>query len=144
MDTFRFRYPISVRYGDLDPQWHVNNARFLSYTEQTRFAYLLELGLFDGHSFQELPLIVADVHCRYHAPISANVTVVVSTGVINIGNKSLTMGSTITSEDGKTLHAELETVMVGYDYHTKSSMPIPDEIRARVEAYEGKTFQKKG
>jgi acyl-CoA thioester hydrolase len=64
MNSYRFEYPITVRYGDLDPQWHVNNARFLTFAEQARFAYLMRLGLFDGKSFWDLPLIVGDIHCR--------------------------------------------------------------------------------
>lgn len=142
MNSFRFNYPIAVRYGDLDPQWHVNNARFLTFAEQARFAFLMELGLFDGTSFWDLPLIVGDIHCRYLVPIDPGVTVIVSTGVLSIGNKSLVMGSKITSEDGKVVHAEIETVMVAYDYHTKKAVPVSDELRATLETYEGKTFSK--
>lgn len=142
MTLFRFHYPISVRYGDLDPQWHVNNARFLSFAEQARFAYLVELGLFDGKSFWDLPLIVGDVHCRYKVPIDPGVTVDVATGVISIGNKSLVMGCQIASTDGSVVHAEMETIMVAYDYRTKSAVPITDDLRAKFETYEGKTFPK--
>ena len=142
MDKYRFHYPIAVRYGDLDPQWHVNNSRFLTFSEQARFAYLVELGLFDGKSFWDLPLIVGDIHCRYFVPIDPGVTVVVSSGVIEIGNKSLKMGSLITSEDGSVLHAEIETIMVAYDYRTKKAVPVSDDLRAVFEKYEGKKFPK--
>ena len=36
MDDFKFHHPIEVRYSDLDPQGHVNNARFLTFFEQAR------------------------------------------------------------------------------------------------------------
>lgn len=140
MNNYRFNYPITVRYGDLDPQWHVNNARFLTFAEQARFAFLMELGLFDGKSFWDLPLIVGDVHCRYRVPIDPGVTVIVSMGVVSIGHKSLVMGSVITSEDGSVVHAEIETIMVAYDYRTKSAVPVSDELRKKFEAYEGKTI----
>ena len=142
MNPFHFHYPISVRYGDLDPQWHVNNARFLTFSEQARFAYLMELGLFDGKSFQDLPLIVGDVHCRYLAQIDPGVTVLVWMGVTSIGNKSLVISSMITSEDGSVIHAKLETTMVAYDYRTKAAIPVSDELRGKFETYEGKTFPK--
>jgi len=142
MNNYRFHYPIVVRYGDLDPQWHVNNARFLTFSEQARFAFLVEQGLFDGKSFNDLPLIVGDVHCRYLVPIDPGVTVIVSMGVISIGNKSLVVGSRISSEDGSVVHAEIETVMVAYDYHSKKAVPVSDELRSKFEAYEGKTFPK--
>ncbi|HCS39082.1 MAG TPA: hypothetical protein DIW44_05785 [Anaerolineaceae bacterium] len=142
MNPYRFNTPITVRYGDLDPQWHVNNARFLTFAEQARFAYLMELGLFDGKSFWDLPLIVGDIHCRYLVPIDPGVTVVISTGIVSIGNKSLVMGSMITSDDGKVVHAEIETVMVAYDYRTKKAVLVSDELRSTFETYEGKPFSK--
>jgi acyl-CoA thioester hydrolase len=142
MNTYQFHYPIAIRYGDLDPQWHVNNARFLTFSEQARFAYLMELGLFDGKSFWDLPLIVGDIHCRYLAPINAGVTVIVSTGVVSIGNKSLVMGTSITGEDGSMVHAEIETIMVAYDYYSKSAIPVSDSLRQKFAAYEGKAFPK--
>jgi len=140
MNNFRFQYPISVRYGDLDPQWHVNNARFLTFIEQARLAYLLELGLFDGHSFWDLPLIVGDVHCRYHAPIEPNITVIVGMGVTKIGTSSLTIESTIKSRDGSLLYATAETIMVSFDYAKKVSIPVPAEMRKIIGKYEGKTL----
>ena len=48
MANFRFILPLEVRYADLDPQWHVNNTRYLTYLEQGRMAYLVHLGLWDG------------------------------------------------------------------------------------------------
>ncbi|MBI4927465.1 MAG: acyl-CoA thioesterase, partial [Anaerolineae bacterium] len=33
MPDFHFSIPIDIRYGDLDPQWHVNNARTVSLIE---------------------------------------------------------------------------------------------------------------
>jgi YbgC/YbaW family acyl-CoA thioester hydrolase len=142
MKSYRFKYPITVRYGDLDPQWHVNNTRFLTFAEQARFAYLMEQGLFDGKSFWDLPLIVGDIHCRYRVPIDPGVTVIISTGILSIGNKSVVMGSLITSEEGSIVHAEIETVMVAYDYRTKKAVPVSDELRATFEIYEGKSFPK--
>ena len=142
MNPYSFHYPITVRYGDLDPQWHVNNSRFLTFAEQARFAYLMELGLFDGKSFWELPLIVGDIHCRFLAPIDAGSTVIVSMGVTSIGNKSLVMGDLITSEDGKTIFAEMETIMVAYDYRNRKAVPVSEDIRKKIEEFEGKKFPK--
>jgi acyl-CoA thioester hydrolase len=70
MTDYNYKYPLQVRYGDLDPQWHVNNARFNTYFEQARTAYLMDLGLFDGKSFFDLGLIVADVHIAYKLPVA--------------------------------------------------------------------------
>lgn len=143
MSKFKFHHSIEVRYGDLDPQWHVNNARFLSFVEHARFYYLMELGLFDGRSFNDLPLIVGDMHCRYFTPIEAGDIVEVWLGVTEIGNKSLVISSELTSPDGSILYANCESIMVGYDYTNKKSAPISDEMRQRISEYEGKDFTRR-
>ncbi len=62
MSDFRFYHPIEVRYGDLDPQGHVNNAKHLTYFEQARIAYWIHMGLFTkDQSFMEMGVILADV-----------------------------------------------------------------------------------
>ena len=142
MTKFRFQQPVTVRYGDLDPQWHVNNARFLSFIEHARMNYLMEVGIFDGHSFWDLPLIVGDIHVRYIKPIEMTDKVVVAIGVTHIGNKSLLLECEITGEGGNPLFAIAENTLVAYDYRTKSAVPVSDEMRTQFERYEGKPFKK--
>ena len=89
MTDFNFSIPIQVRYGDLDPQWHVNNARFLTYLEQSRFAYITELGLWNGKSFLDLGLIVANMNIAFLAPIEYNMDVRVYARISRLGNKSM-------------------------------------------------------
>jgi acyl-CoA thioester hydrolase len=104
--------------------------------------YLLDLGLFDGHSFWDLPLIVADMHIRFVKPIEMTDDVVVSMGVTRIGNKSLLLECEIASPDGNTVYATAENTMVAYDYHTKSAIHVSDELRKIFGKYEGKSFKK--
>ncbi len=144
METFRFYHPIQVRYGDLDPQWHVNNAHFLTFLEQARFSYLVELGLFDGHSYFDVGLIVADVHIAYLLPIDLQQKVRVGMRVTRIGNKSMTFESQVEEEDTGKVLAKAETVMVAYDYRKQTSKPVPVEWRATISAYEKIDFYPTG
>lgn len=140
MTEFRYYCPILLRYGDLDPQWHVNNARFNTFLEQSRFEYLLHLGLFDGVDFSALGLIVADVHIAYLAPIEIQHQVRVGVRTARIGNKSLTFEYEIQNSVTGELFARAETVMVAYDYKTHRSVPVSSEWRSAIEAFEGVTF----
>jgi acyl-CoA thioester hydrolase len=140
MSYFHFYYPIQVRYGDLDPQWHVNNAHFITFIEQARFAYLVELGLFDGISFVDLGLIVADVHMAYLAPIALGQSIRVGVRVSRIGKKSLTFEYRIEDETTTLLLATAETVMVAYDYHSHASQPVSAAWREKIEQYESKSY----
>ncbi len=140
MSKFNFILPIQVRYGDLDAQWHVNNTKFLNYVEQGRFAYIMNLGLFDGKSFLDLGLIVADVHMAYLAPIELGQNIQVAVRVAHIGNKSMRFEYEIQDSDTGQAIATAETVMVSFDYHTHTSKPVPDEWRKKISAFEGTEF----
>jgi acyl-CoA thioester hydrolase len=141
MIDFNFYYPIQVRYGDLDPQWHVNNAKFLTYFEQARFAYLVELQLWDGKSFMDLGLIIADIHVSYKAPILLGQKVRIGVRVSKIGTKSLTYACQIEDESTNTVLATAEIVGVSYNYHTHSTQPVPEDWRQKISQYEGLSLE---
>ena len=137
MAEYRFSIPIQIRYGDLDPQWHVNNSRFLTYYEQARIAYLIHLGLFDGGDFFHLGMIVADVHIAYKAPIQMLEKVKIFLRTTRLGNKSMHMEFAILNEETGETKSTAEFVMVTYDYNTQKSVPIWPEWRAKISAFEG-------
>jgi len=137
MSQFKFSIPIAVRYVDLDPQWHVNNARFNSYIEQARYQYMIHLKLWGGGDFWSLGAIVADVHIVYLVPIELSDPVRVDVRVASIGNKSFTFEYQIVNPESGVLFARAETVMVAYDYPTKQSIRVPDDWREKIAAFEG-------
>lgn len=137
MTEFRYYLPIQLRYGDLDPQWHVNNARFLTFMEHTRLSYLLHLGLFEGSNFLEFPLIVADVHIAFLAPIEYHEKIRVGMKVSRLGNKSMNLDYVIENEESGEIKARAEYVMVTYDYHQRKSVPVWDDWREKIAAFEG-------
>ena len=139
MSDFRFYHPIEVRYGDLDPQGHVNNAKHLSYFEQARIAYLIELGLFTkNQSFMEIGVILADVHVTYLEPVYFGQNIKVGVHVAKLGNKSMTWEQNIVedAESGREI-AKGEVVMVTYDYRAEKTISIPREWREKIMGFEG-------
>lgn len=140
MSEFRFYCPLQVRYADLDAQRHVNNAKFNTYIESGRFDYLQHVGLFDGQHYDELGLIVADVHIAYLAQIELNQPLRVGVRTARIGNKSLTLEYEIQDPETGQVFARAETVMVAYDYLTHQTVPVRSEWRAMLSAFEGVTF----
>ncbi len=137
MAQFRFHHPIEIRYGDLDPQGHVNNAKFLTYFEQARVRYLIELGLFgEDQSFMDIGVILADVHIAYKKPVEWGTPVKVGVRTLKIGNKSMTVAQNVIHAETGEVFAEGEVVMVAFDYHAGKSIPIPQEWREAVRKYE--------
>jgi len=137
MPAFHFIYPVEVRYSDLDPQGHVNNARFLSYIEQARIHYLLKLDLFSvEQSFLDVGVIIADVHVTFFAPVFFGQQVQVALGVTRLGNKSLTMEYRLFDAQTDAELAVASTVLVTFDYRLNKSIPIPDYWRKTISEFE--------
>jgi acyl-CoA thioester hydrolase len=140
MTNFKFFIPIAVRYADLDAQWHVNNANFFSYIEQARYTYLVKLGLFEGQNFLDFPIIVADAHLSYQQPIPIDAQVEVGVAITRIGNKSLHFEYLVTDPSHTIVYATGETTNVMYDFHTKSTRPVPQDWREKIGSVEGNPF----
>jgi acyl-CoA thioester hydrolase len=137
MTDFHFYHLIEVRYGDLDPQGHVNNAKFLTYMEQGRVFYLKQLKLWEGGSFINLGIILADVQITFRKAIQFGDPVRVGVCISRIGNKSMTSEYRI--EDGRDASefATGSSVLVAYDYRNNCSVPIPEEWRKAILQFEG-------
>ena len=137
MTDFHFYHLLEVRYGDLDPQGHVNNAKFLTYMEQGRVFYLKQLKLWEGGSFLNLGIILADVQIAFRKAIQFGDPIRVGVRISYIGNKSMTSEYRIEDVRDASEFASGSCVLVAYDYQNKRSVPIPEEWRKAIMQYEG-------
>jgi acyl-CoA thioester hydrolase len=137
MAEFRFYCPIEVRYGDLDPQGHLNNAKYLTYIEQARIKYLKHLGLWDGISFLDIGIILADVHLTYRSPIHFGQPVQIGVRVSRLGNKSLNMEYRLEDASNGQQLAHGSTISVAYNYHERKTIPLPQNWRTAITSFEG-------
>jgi acyl-CoA thioester hydrolase len=136
MAGYNFYHTIQVRYADLDTQWHVTNSHYLTFMDEARLAYLMHLGLFDGNSFLDLPLIVARVSIDFLAPIEPGQDVRVGVRVARLGHKSMHFDMQIEDIHTRKVIAASDTVMVAYDYRKQQSTPISDELREVISSFE--------
>jgi acyl-CoA thioester hydrolase len=141
MTDFHFYHPIEIRYGDLDPQGHVNNARFLTYMEQARIVYLKQLMLWEGGSFLDIGVILADVHLTFRKAIQFGDPVRVGVRISRLGNKSLTSEYRLEDARDGSEFASGSSVLVAYDYRNNHSVPIPEEWRKVIMQFEGLAAQ---
>lgn len=137
MTDFHFYHLIEVRYGDLDPQGHVNNAKFLTYMEQARVFYFKQLNLWEGGSFLNFGVILADLQITFKKAIQFGDPVRVGVRITQIGNKSMTSEYQIEDARDASLFATGTSVLVAYDYHNQRSISIPNEWRNLIMQYEG-------
>jgi len=137
MAEFNFYHSIEVRYGDLDPQGHVNNARFLTYMEQARIEYIRRLGLWNGGSFQDIGIILADIQVSFRAPILFGMQVLTGVRISRLGSKSLVMDYRLADAQTGQEFAAGSSVIVTYDYPSERTIPIPDSWRKVIAEFEG-------
>ena len=137
MSAYHFSHPIEVRYGDLDPQGHVNNAKYLTYMEQARVAYIRYLGVWKGDSFLDIGIILAEVRVTFLKPITLGMDVRVAVRVSRLGNKSLTMEYRLENGPGGEQLASGDSVLVAYDYNSGKTIPVPPDWRHAIQNLEG-------
>jgi acyl-CoA thioester hydrolase len=95
----RFRIMTEIRYSDLDPNEHVNHARYLIYLEEARLAFRRhladKLGLPDGVTWP-----IAELTIRYLRSASYPGTLTVELAPIHVGRTSFTLGYGIFDQAG--------------------------------------------
>jgi acyl-CoA thioester hydrolase len=141
---FAHRRDVEVRFADTDAMGHVNNATYLTYCEIARVAYYEAV---TGHG---LPLathgaaegmILAEMRITYRSPSFYGETLSVETRVARVGRTSFAMEHRITAPDSRHGRARLvavaDSVLVSYDYAAERPIPVPPDLHAAIEAFEG-------
>lgn len=130
----RFRHPVEVRFHDLDAMGHAHHTLPLVYFEEARAAYWREVA---GRArVEDIDYVIGEVQVRYHARIRYPARLEVGVRVSHIGGKSFVMEYELRDSDGERL-ASGRTVQVMYDYAAGRAVAVPEELRARILAYEG-------
>ena len=133
-EMFRFSTTLEVRWRDLDPMGHVNNAVYFTYLEQARVHYLHELDVVPRDP-AGIGFILAEASCQFKSPLQLGERVTIHTRVSQLHNSSFVFEYRGEGEDGR-LIATARTVQVCYDYRAQRPIPIPDEWRESIVAYE--------
>jgi len=119
-----------VRFRDLDPMGHVNNAVFLTYIEQARFTYLSEVGA--ATDLEEMNMIVARIEIDLKAPVGLGHEVEVAVHASRFGTKSFDLDYVLRVA-GEVV-AEAKSVQVAYDYDRREPVALPEEWREKMTA----------
>jgi acyl-CoA thioester hydrolase len=136
--NFRHRTPMLIRYGDMDTLGHVNNAKYLTYAEHARIAYVQDLGIWDG-SQSVTGFIIARVIVDYKLPLTIqDGTVDVWTRTSRLGNKSADFETLIVTRRNGALAvaASLTVTGVAMNYQENVSIPLPQSWRDIIVTYE--------
>jgi acyl-CoA thioester hydrolase len=127
VSRFSFVRTIDVRFRDLDAVGHVNNATFLTYLEEVRIAYWLQVTR--RHTLKDLDMILARAEVDYRSPLGMGESVEVGVGCTSLGRSSFVLEFDMIERASQRLVAEARKVCVYYDHLAGRSLPLPPEIR---------------
>ncbi len=137
VSLFKHKISLKVRFSDLDAMRHVNNASYLSYLEEGRIAYFNDV-LKAPKGSLSFGAVVARVEIDYFAPIELGDEVEILTRVDSFGKKSSALHNAvvINRNNEKTVAAFAVTHLVSYDYKTKRTVPIPENVKEIIMKFE--------
>jgi acyl-CoA thioester hydrolase len=118
-----------IRFGDLDPQGHVNNTVFATYFETGRVALLR--GPKDLLNPPGATSVLAQLNIRFLREMRWPGTVEIGTGTTRIGRSSYTFLQAIFCEGECAATADATMVMI--DAATRKALPLPPEVIRRLE-----------
>lgn len=131
--TIVYRHQLEVRFRDCDPMGHVNNAVYLTYLEQARFAHWREIW---GMNFERLPVgtpgvILAHAEIDYRKPAKYGDHLEVRISLEAVGRSSFAYSYEIVDAGG-TVIATARSVQVMYDYASGKPVAMSDELRSKL------------
>ena len=138
MENFKHKTPIQVRFKDTDMMGHVNNAAYATYVEYARLQYFKDV-VSDGVDWSKQEgLILAKLELNFRAPLFFSEIVSVYTRCSRIGKSSFDLEWKIVREKNskEETAAEGSAVLVCYDYATGKSVPLSEERKKKLNAYE--------
>ncbi|HNX72430.1 YbgC/FadM family acyl-CoA thioesterase, partial [Rivihabitans pingtungensis] len=107
--------PIKVRGYHLDLYGHVNNARYLEFLEEARWAYFEATHGLEWFTESGLAFVVVNININYRRPAFMNEQLVVHTGVKSLSNRSAVIHQRITLDDMSTVVSEADITFVLFD-----------------------------
>lgn len=121
-----------IRWGDMDAYGHVNNTVYFRYMEQARVEWIEEMQVpvrlgGDG------PVII-NASCTFLIPMNYPGTVEVRTYVGAIGRSSCETLVEMRIVGDERIYAEGAAKVVWMNTQTGKSVPLPDHVRAVLEA----------
>jgi acyl-CoA thioester hydrolase len=124
---------VEIRWRDMDAFKHVNNAVYLTYLEEARDEWCLEVF---GNGLLLNDFVLARCAIDFRSPLTQDDgDVDLQVQCTRIGTSSITMAERVFSARDGRLAAEAESVVVHTDPATGTSRPLTPEIRRAFERW---------
>jgi len=132
IDDYGYVADVTTRWTDNDVYGHVNNAVFYLYFDSVANRFLIEEGGLDIHGGDVIGLVV-ESGCQYHAPIEYPTALRVGLRVNRLGNRSVTYGLAVFTQDVDMAVAHGYFSHVFVDRETRRPVAMPEKLRTALE-----------
>jgi acyl-CoA thioester hydrolase len=133
-------YPVIVEqavvWGEMDSYRHVNNTVYFRYFENARLAYFARLEWPAFEAATGIGPILHSTKARFRKPLTYPDTIRIAARVLLIETDRFTLGHEIASKQQGEIVTEGEGVVVTFHYARGDKVPVPDELRRRIEKLE--------
>jgi acyl-CoA thioester hydrolase len=137
LEDFPYRLADNVRFADLDPNQHVNNAVYATYFETGRVTLMKDRTF--GLTPEGLAWIMVRLDIHFRAELKWPGTIEMGLGVSKFGRTSVTFDQVVFSE-GKCV-ASSQSVSVLIDDFSRRPVPLTDEIKKNFEPWWRRGFR---
>ena len=137
LTDFKFCHRIRVRYGEVDQQGVVFNARYLDYGDIGVTEYWRAVG-FRFTDADAMEFHVARAEVDFKKPIYPDEQLAIWVRTERIGNSSMTVLIEVHGADGDDLRAIIREVQVHVDLATHRPIAIPNAVKARFVEFDAR------
>jgi acyl-CoA thioester hydrolase len=127
----------AVAWGEMDAYRHVNNVVYFRYFENVRVLYLSRIGWEDMRPTGVGPILQA-TRARFRRPLFYPDTISIGARATAVGTDRIVLEHRIVSHTQGVVTTEGDSVIVCFHYDRGEKVPVPDDLRNRLIALEGR------
>jgi acyl-CoA thioester hydrolase len=117
---------IPIRFRDLDPLNHVNNAIFSTYYEEARIAFIKNVPAFAKGFKEDFSFVLANLNINFLKPVEYPATLLIGSGIKKLGNSSINSFQAIYHNETKELVSVAEASGVWFDLEKQRPARVPE------------------
>ncbi len=126
---------IKVRGYHLDLYGHVNNARYLEFLEEARWAMIEEKIDLGELKKRGIGMVVVNINIDYKLPAGLGDSLSIASRIYHIGTKSATVEQIITQDGTGLMIASAKVTFVVIDIQTQKVISIDKSLRHLLELF---------
>ena len=119
---------LRIDWSELDSFGHINNLAILRYAQTARLDYLERLGMMKVHGETGIGPVLASTTCQFRKQLFYPGQVTVRSRVDRFKTTSFHMRHVVLDDAGDCV-AEMDDVLVMFDYARNEKRPIPERFR---------------